>query len=982
MRLDSPRVRCSGEPVSIVYDGQVLSAVSGETVAAALTAHGIVQYRHTRRGERRGLYCGMGACFDCLVTINGKANQRACLTAVAAGQQIRSRMPEGSDADPLVPLWPPPQHDEPLQRTVDLLVIGAGPAGLSAALAAARRGAEVVVLDERPHPGGQYFKPLAPSHHSTTPLDRQFAEGLALVQAVRDAGVVIMQEATVWGAHAADEVLAVVKGSEIVFRPRRLVIASGAYERPVPFRGWTLPGVMTSGAAQTLARAYRVAPGRRVLIAGNGPLNLQLACELVDSGVQVIAVLESASRASLRQWRKLWSALNNAPDLIARGLGYLRKLRRSRVPVLWNHGVVSASGVERLERVCYAPLGASGVPDHAEAVEVAADALCLGYGFIPSTEIARALGCGHRLVSRHVGYLATEIAGDGATSLPGVFAVGDGTDLGGHGVALARGTLAGISVAQELQLGTGDPLEQRRALRALQRAEDFQVALWSLYRAPSVQLDLVPDEVTLCRCEDITFGQVRAEIEAGHDTLARLKRSTRLGMGRCQGRYCAGPAALLLEQSTGAPPTMYGWAPRVPVKPTPAASMAFEKPEWRGHRRTGTPNLAHPADITPLPDQEAAILIIGGGVIGACLAYDLALAGEDVLVVERDDANLQASGANAGSLHVQLLSFDFEVGTQADASPAAATLRLGPRSIALWQELAQACGEDFEICINGGLMVADTVEAMRFLVAKAELERRFGVDNQIVGGSELRRLAPTLSERLIGAEYAPQEGKINPSRATYSVLNQALRRGARFIRGANVTALHPDTGSWRVETSRCRIRAGRVVNASGPWSRDLARLVGIDLPVYSAPLQMIVTEPAPPLVNHLIAHANRHLSLKQAASGGLVIGGAWTAGYEEARRFISVTRPSIEGNLWVAEQVLPQIAGLHVLRAWAAMNVDIDGAPIIGPVPGLPGFFNAVTSNGYTLAPIVARMTRDLMLHGACEYDPTPFSIARFHRAG
>jgi glycine/D-amino acid oxidase-like deaminating enzyme len=512
----------------------------------------------------------------------------------------------------------------------------------------------------------------------------------------------------------------------------------------------------------------------------------------------------------------------------------------------------------------------------------------------------------------------------------------------------------------------------------LQRAEAFQRALWSLYRAPPLRLERVPDDVTLCRCEDLSFGRVRAEIRAGHDSLARLKRNTRLGMGRCQGRYCAGPAALLLAQATGAESTARHWAPRLPVKPTPAASLVFEKPEWRGHRRTSTPNLAHPSDLAPLPDQEAAIVIIGGGAIGACLAYELAAAGEDVLVVERDDANLQASGANAGSLHVQLLSFDFDPGTRAELSPAAATLRLGPRAIALWQELGNACGEDFEICIQGGLMVADTAEAMQFLTAKAALERRFGIDNEIIGARELRSLAPALSEKLMGAEYAPQEGKIDPARATYAVLNKALAHGARFIRGANVTALTAKTGGWSVATSRCRIRAGRVINAGGPWSRELARLAGIDLPVHSAPLQMLVTEPAPPLVNHLVAHANRHLSLKQAASGGLVIGGAWSAAYDESRRFISVTRASLEGNLWVAQHVLPQIAGLHVLRAWAAMNVDIDGAPILGPVPGRPGFYNAVTSNGYTLAPIVARMTRDLMLRGECEYDPTPFSIARF----
>jgi glycine/D-amino acid oxidase-like deaminating enzyme len=994
MRLQNTRVRCSGEPLSIVYDGQPLTAVHGETVAATLTAHGIVQYRHTRRGERRGLYCGMGACFECLVTIDGKANQRACLTAVAAGQQIRSRMPQGTAADPLAPLWPPPQESEPRQMSLDVLVIGAGPGGLAAATAAARRGAEVVVLDERPHSGGQYFKPLAPSHQAETPIDRQFARGLALVQAARDAGVVILQEAHVWGAHAADEVIAVVQGRERVFRPRRLVIATGAYERPVPFRGWTLPGVMTTGAAQTLTRAYRVAPGRRMMIAGNGPLNLQLACELLDAGVQVVAVLESASRPSPRQWPLLGSALRRAPDLIARGVYYLRKLRRSGVPVLWNHGIVSADGGARLERVRYAPLDAIGVPKLTEARELPADALCLGYGFIPSTEIARALGCTHRLVKRHVGYLATETARDGATSVSGVFAVGDGTDLGGHGVALARGTLAGIAVARELKLREGDQAEQRQALRALKRAEDFQVALWSLYRAPPVTLEDVPDDVTLCRCEEITFGQVRAEIAAGQDNLARLKRTLRLGMGRCQGRYCAGSAALLLAQcaraqAASAPPpgTMstavdvlsYGWAPRLPVKPIPAASLAFEKPEWRGHLRSATPNLGHPADIGPLPDQEAAIVIIGGGVIGACLAHEFALAGEDVLVVERDDANLQASGANAGSLHVQLLSFDFEAGGRAADSPAAATLRLGTRSISLWQDLARGCGEDFEFAINGGLMVADTSEGMNFLAAKAALERQFGVDNHMLGASELRSLAPSLSERLLGAEYAPHEGKINPARATYAVLNRALAHGARFIRGADVRAIDRDARGWRIATSRCAIRAGRVVNAGGPWSAQLARLAGIDLPVRGAPLQMIVTEPAPPLLNHLVAHANRHLSLKQAASGGLVIGGAWSAAYDDARRFINVTRSSVEGNLWVAQHVLPQIAGLHVLRAWAAMNVDIDGAPIIGAVPGLPGFYNAVTSNGYTLAPIVARMTRDLMLHGACEYDPMPFSITRFH---
>ncbi|MFL7903103.1 FAD-dependent oxidoreductase [Azospirillum argentinense] len=987
MRLEHPSVRRDGALIEITYDGERIPALAGETVAAALAAHGVAAYRHTRDGGRRGLYCGMGACFECLVTVDGKASQRACLTKVAEGQVVRSQPPAGTAADPLAPLVPPPQGAAPEERTPDLLVLGAGPAGLAAAEAAARRGADVVVLDERPQSGGQYFKPLAPSHRADRPTDRQFRAGRALVDAARLAGATIVQEATVWGAHAPDEVVAVVAGRETVYRPRRLVIASGAYERPAPFAGWTLPGVMTTGAGQTLARAYRVAPGRRVVIAGNGPLNLQLACELVEGGVTVAAVLESAPRPSPAQWRALWTAVRSAPGLIGDGARYLLRLRRAGVPVLWSHGVVAAEGAaegtERLERVRYAPLGADGAPRLGESVTVAADALCLGYGFIPSTEIARALGCAHRLVDRHLGYLATETAEDGATSLPGVFAVGDGVDLGGSKVAQARGTLAGIAAATQLGFADTDPEQARRARTDLRRAEGFQAALWSIYQAPPPRLDAVPDEAMLCRCEEVTFGQVRAEIAAGHDSLAALKRNTRLGMGRCQGRYCSATAALLLEQATGRPRAADQYlAPRLPAKPTPAGAFAFEKPEWGGHQRAITPNLARPLEDGPLPDQEAEILIVGGGVVGACLAYYLTQAGRDVLVVERGDTNLQASGANAGSLHVQLLSFDFGAKAEAGGGPAAATLALGPRSIALWRDLERACGADFELAVTGGLMVADSPAGMDFLRAKAALERRYGVENAIIDAAELRRLAPALSDELVGAEYAPQEGKINPLRATYAVLEQARRQGARFLRGVNVTGIAAapavEGGGWRVETPRCRIRAKQIINASGPWARETGRLVGIDVPVHSAPLQMIVTEPAPKLVSQLVAHADRHLSLKQAVTGGLIIGGAWTAVFDPARRFNTVSRSSIEGNLWVARHVLPQIAGLHVVRAWAAMNINIDGAPIIGPVPGLPGFFNTVTSNGYTLAPVVARMTADLLLDGRTDIDPTPFLLDRF----
>jgi len=972
-RLQHPSIVPAGRTIPIRYDGQPIEAIEGETVAAALTAAGRMQLRHTRGGERRGLYCGMGACFDCLVTIDGRASQRACLAKVEAGQDIRSQMPAGTPDDPLMPLAPPAGAAAEELKT-DLLVIGAGPAGLSAALAARRAGLEVLVLDERPQSGGQYFKPLAPSHTAAAPPDRQFAEGQALQRAAEAAGVRIHQGAQVWAAFSGEEVGALIDGRAVVVRCAQLVIAPGAYERPVPFPGWTLPGVMTTGAGQTLARAYRVAPGQRVLVAGNGPLNLQLAAELLAGGAEVLAVLESAPRPSFRQARAVLAALRSAPDLLWQGGRYLRTLRRHGVPVLWGHEVVAAEGDERLRRVRAARSGPPG-----PAVDFEADTLCLGYGFIPSTELARMLGCEHRVAPRHLGHLATMTAEDGATSVPGVFVVGDGADLGGSRVAQARGALAGAAAARNLGRAAVASTATRQRLR---RAEAFQQALWSIYQAPPVSLAAVSDDTVLCRCEEIRFGDVRAQIRAGRDTLAALKRNTRLGMGRCQGRYCAVTAAKLVAEMTGrAPGPEQYFAPRPPAKPVPAGALGFEKPEWGGHKPAITPNLARPVETGALAPMEAEVVVVGAGVLGSSLAYYLAQAGQDVLVLDRDELNLQASGANAGSLHVQLLSFDFGAKAQDGGGPAAATLPLGPMSVRLWQQIEADCGEDLEIKITGGLMVADSEAGLRFIEAKAQLERRHGIEAHVIDGAELRRLSPALSPSLLGAELCPMEGKINPLRATYAVAARAQQRGARFVRGCNVQAIERlpgDGAGFLLATSRGTVRARRLVNASGAWSSAVGDMLGVRIPVKGAPLQMIVTEPAPPLVNHLVAHADRHLSLKQAASGGLIIGGGWTAAFDPAMRLNRAVRDSLEGSLWVAREVLPAVSGLHMVRCWAGMNVNIDGAPILGEVPGVPGFYNAVTSNGYTLAPIAARLVTDLLVHGDAGLDLAPFRIDRF----
>ena len=231
MRLHHPTIRPSGRALTIQFDGQPLAALEGETIAAALSAADIVAFRRTASGAPRGLHCGMGACFDCVVTVDGRIGQRACMTKVADGMVVT-----GEASLPLAPLGREPEAQQAEEQACDVLVVGAGPAGLSAAIAAAEAGASVVVLDERSATGGQYAKPLADSHADAAP-DAQFRLGTELRQRALAAGARIETEATVWGGFAPDEIAALVGGRAITFRPRRLVVAPGAHERPVPSAG-------------------------------------------------------------------------------------------------------------------------------------------------------------------------------------------------------------------------------------------------------------------------------------------------------------------------------------------------------------------------------------------------------------------------------------------------------------------------------------------------------------------------------------------------------------------------------------------------------------------------------------------------------------------------------------------------------------------------------------------------------------------------
>jgi len=560
------------DSISFTFEGRELKGRRGESLAAALIAAGVRSLRTTRSGAERSIFCGMGICQDCLVEVDGQTNRRACMVKLDRPIAVRREGFARAVAGPAIGALPRTADDIP-EETPEVLVVGAGPGGLSAAIAARRAGAKVIVLDERPQPGGQYFKQIAVDVGRAAP-DAQHEEGRRLIERARDVGVEIRSDVQVWGAFPPSS-LAATQGAFVrSFAPERLIVATGAYERGLPFPGWTLPGVMTTGAAQTLWRSYRRLAGRRILIAGNGPLNLQVAAELAAGGAEIAAVVEVAEVPAVRSLLALASMASASPRLVLEGMRYRRQLQAARVPVLYGSVVTrveqSAGGLT----VDVAQLGPRSGAERRYSV----DTICLGYGFHPSNELLRALGCEHSYDSAR-DQLVTRVSPDGTgrTTVPTVFALGDCTGLGGARTALAQGTLTGFAAVSEL----GHPIagdltaERTSAERALARHRSFQASLWRLYAAPRLGLELALPDTVVCRCEEISAGAIQAAVDEGCPSIGELKRTTRAGMGACQGRYC-GPllSKLLAERLRRQPDEALHFAPRAPIKPISVADIA------------------------------------------------------------------------------------------------------------------------------------------------------------------------------------------------------------------------------------------------------------------------------------------------------------------------------------------------------------------------------------------------------------------------
>jgi NADPH-dependent 2,4-dienoyl-CoA reductase/sulfur reductase-like enzyme len=451
----------------------------------------------------------------------------------------------------------------------DLLVIGGGPAGLAAATLTQELGLSALVLDEQPEPGGQIYRAIESVHPQTLSLlGEDYGNGAAIADAFRKSGAAYMPESSVWRVDEDGTVAYSRDGKGATARGRRVLVATGAMERPVPIPGWTLPDVMTAGGAQVLLKSAGMAPSGRIVVAGCGPLALLVTQQLIAAGADVAALLETTRTSDyLRAAHHLPRALR-ARHYLSKGMKMRRQIQAA--------GVAIHSGVENLAAIGNETVQAVSFRRNGAQTEIPTDTLLLHFGVAPNTQITRQVGCDHEWYEPQR-YWRPVRDSWGATNHDTIAVAGDGGGIDGAVAAALTGRLAALDSA--CRQGAIDHNERDRRAAPIRTELEMHSAIRPLLDAlfkPPREIYAPPDSATIvCRCEEVSVSDIREAVALGAMGPNQLKSFTRCGMGPCQGRMCGLTAAELIAEAKGEPVESVGYYRiRPPIKPVTLGELA------------------------------------------------------------------------------------------------------------------------------------------------------------------------------------------------------------------------------------------------------------------------------------------------------------------------------------------------------------------------------------------------------------------------